>query len=120
MLKNTNSNGRSITTEQAINLVLEAEKNAQQTVEKCQVEAEQLLQQTHQKAQRIKERTDKRIALINQRCRRFVTDEVKRLEKEERERAKQQQSEAADLEMVTTIVERIAKLLTEEVQIELN
>ncbi len=117
MSTNTNNNATSITTEQAINLVLEAEKNAQHTVEKCQVEAEQLLQQARQKAQRIKERTDNRIAQIHQRCRRFVTDEVKRLEKEEQERAKQQQSEAADLEMVTTIVERIAKLLTEDLEI---
>ena len=115
MSKNTNNNATSITTEQAINLVLEAEKNAQYTVEKCQVEAEQLLQQARQKAQRIKKRTDNRIAQIHQSCHRFVADEVKRLEKEERERAKQQQSEKTDLKRVTTMVERIAKLLTEDV-----
>lgn len=115
MSKNTNNNATSITTEQAINIVLEAEKNAQHAVGKCQVEAEQLLQQARQKAQRIKKLTDSRIAQIHQRCHRFVADEVKRLEKEERERAKQQQSEKTDLERVTTMVERIAKLLTEDV-----
>jgi vacuolar-type H+-ATPase subunit H len=115
MSKNTNNNSTSITTEHAINLVLEAEKNAQHAVEKCQVEAEQLLQQARQKAQRIKERTDKRITHIHQSCHRFVADEVERLEKEERERAKQQQSEEVDLERVTTMVEQIAKLLTEDV-----
>ena len=115
MSKNTNNNATNITTEQAIKVVLEAEENARRAVEKYQVEAEQLLQQGRQKAQRIKERTDNRIAQIHQRCHRFVADEVERLEKEERKRAKQQQSEEVDLEKLTTMVEKIAKLLTEDV-----
>lgn len=101
-----------MTAEQAMNIVLEAERNARESVEQCRSEAEAILQQARQKSQRTGKRVDDRITRIHQRIARVVTDEVKKLNEEEQQMAKQQNLYEVDDEIVEIVVDRIAEILT--------
>lgn len=69
-----------LTTEQAMNRVLEAEAQAQQHINEANREAEAILEQARQKAHHIQEHTDNRITRIHQRCNRWIADEVARIQ----------------------------------------
>lgn len=102
----------SLTAEQAMNVVLEAERKARETVEKCRADSEAILQQARQKSQRIGKRVDDRISRIHQRVARAVTDQVKRLDEEEQQLAKQGYLYRIEHDVVEEVVEQIAELLT--------
>ena len=102
----------SLTAEQAMNVVLEAERKARQTVEKCRADSDAILQQARQKSQRIGKRVDDRISRIHQRVARAVTDQVKRLDEEEQQLAKQGYLYRIEHDVVEEVVEQIAELLT--------
>jgi vacuolar-type H+-ATPase subunit H len=118
-MKNNTTNVRaavngqeSMTAEQAMNTVLEAERNARDSVHRCKAEADALLLQARQKSQRIGKRVDDRITRIHQRVSRVVTDQVKLLEEEQRLLAKQENLYKVDNEIVAVVVEQIAEMLT--------
>lgn len=100
-----------MTTEQAMNRVLEAESNAQQHIAHATQEADALLEQARQRARRIQERTDNRIARIHQRCNRWLVDEVNRIQQSAPSESGFQQYELDDA-VTDNVVERIASLLT--------
>ena len=106
------SREESMTAEKAMNIVLEAERNARESVEQCKEQAENLLQQARQKSQRIGKRVDDRITRIHQRIARVVTDQVKKLDEEEQKLAKQEHLYRIEHEIVEIVVDRIAEMLT--------
>jgi vacuolar-type H+-ATPase subunit H len=106
-----------MTAEQAMNIVLEAERNARESVEQCKLEAEAILQQARQKSQRIGKRVDDRITRIHQRVARVVTDQVKKLDEEEQQLAKQQNQYRVEHDIVEIVVDRIAEMLTTPTEI---
>ena len=107
-----NNTESSPSTGHAMNIVLEAESAAKQSVEKCAAEAEELLQQARQAAKKIAERADNRITRIHQRCSRVVTDQVSQLQRDQQQKAKAAHSYKVDTETVDVVVEQIAELLT--------
>lgn len=102
----------STTAEQAMNIVLEAERKARLAVEQCQGEADAILQQARQKSQRIGKTVDDRITRIHQRVARAVTDQVKQLDEEEQKLAKQDYLYRIEQDMVEAVVEQVAIMLT--------
>lgn len=112
MAKQQDTVEKSMTAEQAMNEVLEAEQNAKQRVEQCHVEAEHLLQQTRQQAQQIMERVDNRISRVHQRCSRAVTDQVKQIKLAQEQMLQESDQSDLHLETLDAVVEKIARRLT--------
>lgn len=101
-----------MTAEQAMNIVLDAERKAREAVAQCQTEADAILQQARQKSQRIGKRVDDRISRIHQRVARAVTDQVKQLDLEEQQLAKQDYLYQIEHDIVEKVVEQLAEMLT--------
>ena len=105
-------NGESVTAEQAMNIVLEAERSARESVDQCKAQADNLLLQARQKSQRIGKQVDDRITRIHQRVSRVMTDQMKKLEEEQQQLARQEHLYHIDNEIVEIVVDQIAELLT--------
>jgi hypothetical protein len=67
-MNNENNNRQQDAAEQAMNQVLAAERAAEQAVADCEAEARAIIQNARSRALRIDERTNERIAILEQRC----------------------------------------------------
>ncbi len=112
MAQNSSNNKTVMTADNAMNVVLEAEQDAKQSVGQCKAEAEMLLQQARQQAQKIEERADNRITRIHQRCNREITDQVKQLKVAQEQNITSSDQYEPDLDMVNAVVEEVARELT--------
>lgn len=108
----TQDNEEGVTAEQAMNVVLDAERKAREAVDQCKAQADSLLQKARQKSQRIGQRVDDRITRMHQRISRVMTDEVKKLDEEQQQLAKQEYLYHIDNDVTKTVVNQIAELLT--------
>jgi len=106
------ANGESVTAEQAMNVVLDAERKAREAVNECKQQADALLQQARQKSQRIGKQVDVRITRIHQRISRVMTDEVKKLDEEQQMLARQEHLYHIDNDIVEMVVDQIAEFIT--------
>lgn len=77
MTTDTPDNPPSGTVEQAMNRVLEAEREAQQAVEACRHDALQIRQAAQLQAGRIARRTDERLAHCHTRCNALLAREIR-------------------------------------------
>jgi len=111
-IKASQANTESLTDEKAMNIVLDAERNARASVEKCREEADASLQQARLKAQRIGKRVDDRISRIHQRVSRVIADQVRELDEQQRMQAKQEHLYRIEKDVVQMVVERIAEMMT--------
>ena len=113
MAGNNSSDSATERAEQAINRVLEAEREAGQKVAACETQAAGILQAAQQQASRIASRTDGRISLMQTRCLQRVTEEIKQLERAERQTQQaQQESYRIDETGLAECIEEIAICLT--------
>lgn len=76
--------GPSDNVEQAMNRVLEAERDAEQAIADCEQEARQILQAAQQRVKRIADRTDERITLIQLRVAQKIKAHIDALERADR------------------------------------
>jgi hypothetical protein len=110
-----NNSGDSATrqAEQAMNRVLQAERDAERAVAECEAEAGSILQAAQLQASRIASRTDSRISLMQTRCLQRVAEEIKQLERTEKQTLeKQQDSYRIDETGLAECIEEIAICLT--------
>jgi cell division septum initiation protein DivIVA len=110
-----NNSGDSATerAEQAMNRVLQAERDAERVVAACEAEAASILQAAQRQVSRIASRTDSRISLMQTRCFQQVADEIKQLERAERqEKETQAESYRIDETGLAECIEEIAICLT--------
>jgi vacuolar-type H+-ATPase subunit H len=112
MANNAKIDETGTTAEQAMNIVLQAEQDVKQQIEQCKQEAEVLLQKARQKAKRISEHVDERITRIHLRCSREITDQVKQLQLEQEQNARDGHRYQLNMETVDVVVEQIAEMLT--------
>jgi len=99
--------------EEAMNTVLQAERDAERVVAACEAEAASILQSAQLQASRIASRTDNRISLMQTRCFQQVTEEVRQLERAERQaRERQEESYRIDETGLAECIEEIAICLT--------
>ncbi len=98
--------------EEAMNRVLQAEREAEQAIADCEYEARQILQAAHQRVKRIADRTDERIALIQQRLAQRVRAQVRALERAERAERHASSPYALDEAALAAVVQEVAAELT--------
>lgn len=67
---------------QAMNEVLQAEREAAQAVAECELRAEQLLRAAQARAQRLVRRADQRITAIQMRCNHHADSMIRAMEKQ--------------------------------------
>jgi len=98
--------------EQAMNRVLQAEREAEQAIADCEYEARHILQAAQQRAKRIADRTDERIALIQQRLAQKIKAHIDILERADR--SAQHEPSVYDLgeAELATVVQEVAAELT--------
>jgi vacuolar-type H+-ATPase subunit H len=107
----SNNNEDSATTEsgQAMNTVLQAERDAIQTIEQCKEQVTDIINQAQLRAQRIRQTTDKRIARVHNKCIREANDEVRKMMQAQAKMENLPQDNSREEEILTTAVERLAK-----------
>lgn len=99
-------------TDEAMNLVLKAEHDAQAAVAACEQEARTLLEQARETAHRIAERSDARISRIHQRCSRSISDETNRIQQEAEQQRESEHAAGIDENIINAAVEHLAARLT--------
>jgi hypothetical protein len=102
------------TAEQAMNLVLQAEREAEQAIRACERDAHRILLDAQNRAQRIAARTDERMTLIRMQALQRVTQEIKALERAEKATQHAWAVHHVDKQRLAEIVRDIAAHLTGE------
>jgi vacuolar-type H+-ATPase subunit H len=112
MVSKDSSAGPSDTVEQAMNRVLQAEREAEQAIADCESEARQIVQAAQQRVKRIADRTDERITLIQLRLAQKIKAHIDALERADR--SAQHEPSAYDLDEagLATVVQEVAAELT--------
>jgi vacuolar-type H+-ATPase subunit H len=98
--------------EQAINRVLEAERETDRVVADCEREANGILQAARQHARRIHERTDHRITLMKMRVAQRTAATIQSREREEKLTARDQSAMTLDETGLAECIEQVACLLS--------
>ncbi len=113
MANNNSSDSATGRAEQAMNRVLQAERDAERAVAECEAEAGNILQAAQLQTSRIASRTDIRISLMQTRCLQQVAEEIKQLERAESQtRERQEESYRIDETGLAECIEEIAICLT--------
>ena len=113
MANNNSNDTANRQAEQAMNRVLQAERDAERAVAECEAEAGNILQAAQLQASRIASRTDARISRMQTRCLQRVAEEIKQQERAERQtRARQEESYRIDETGLAECIEEIAICLT--------
>ena len=100
------------TVEQAMNRVLQAEREAEQAIADCELEARQILQAAQQRVKRIADRTDERLALIQQRLAQKIKAHIDALERADRSAQLEPSVYDLDEAGLATVVREVAAELT--------
>jgi cell division septum initiation protein DivIVA len=113
MAGNNSGNSPTEMAEQAMNRLLQAERDARRVVAECEAEAASILQAAQLQASRVASRTDSRISLMQTRCFQRVTEEIKHLERAATQaRERQAESYRIDETGLAECIEEIAICLT--------
>lgn len=97
--------------QQAMNRVLQAERDAEAAVADCENQAREVIHDARQRAQRIANRADERISMMKTRSSQQVAGEIKRREREQKT-ALQQQAPELDESGLAECITDIAAVLT--------
>jgi vacuolar-type H+-ATPase subunit H len=79
---NNNIRNTSVKTDDAIQRVLQAERDAEQAIHECEQEAQQIITDARKRAQAINSRTDQRITNLEMRYGHQLDREIKTIERE--------------------------------------
>jgi vacuolar-type H+-ATPase subunit H len=96
----------------AIDEVLVAETAARQAMEACRKEAEEVLEAAREDARQINRIANQRITRLHARCNELVNSRIAGLRAEARESAVRTELNAADRDLLTRAVDRLAARLT--------
>jgi cell division septum initiation protein DivIVA len=97
--------------EAAMNRVLLAEREAEQTVAECENQVREILSNARRRANRIANRTDERITLMKMRCSQRVAGEISKQKRAEKAARKQPGSEL-DETGLSECIEAVSAALT--------
>ncbi len=104
--------GRPESVGQAMNLVLQAEREAEQAIVDCEHRAREMLHAAQQRARRIAERTNKRITLMQMRCAQAVRARIKTLERAEETATAEHNADRLEPAVLAALVEEVAARLS--------
>jgi CRP-like cAMP-binding protein len=100
------------TAEQAINQVLQAERETSQAVTDCEQEAHAIRQASRQHARRIHQRTDNRISLMQMSVTQRVTGDIQSMDREEENARLEQSVRPLDETGLAECIEEVARILS--------
>jgi cell division septum initiation protein DivIVA len=113
MANNNSSDSTTTPAEQAMNRVLQAERDAARAVAECETEAGSILQAAQLQAGRVASRADSRISRMQTRCLQRAAEEIKQLERAERQTTEsQEESYRIDESGLAECIQEIAICLT--------
>lgn len=98
--------------EQAINRVLQAERETGQAVTDCEQQAHAILQAARQRARQILSRTDGRISRMQMRVAQRITEQIQSMDREEQKARLEQSTRPLDETGLAECIEEVAHLLT--------
>ena len=98
--------------EQAINRVLQAERDTDQAVTDCEQQAHTILQTARRRARRILSRTDDRISHMQMRVAQRVTGKIQALDREEKKARLAKPAAPLDETGLAECIEQVASILT--------
>ncbi len=98
--------------DEAMNAVLEKERQSREKIEHCEREAAALLDKAQGRARAVSDRTDKRITAFRQRCEETTRHEVNELLAEDRERCERTPMQEREIYQLDAAVRRLAAMLT--------
>jgi hypothetical protein len=98
--------------EQAMNKVLEAEREAEQAIADCEIDARQILQAAQQRVKRIADRTNQRITLTQLRMSQKVREQSTALERADRASSREPLDYELDEKALKAVVNQVAAELT--------
>ena len=93
---------------QAIQKVLQAERDAERAIQDCEIEARQMIREAHDRAQKINAHIDQRITNIEMRHGHKLDQAIKRIEQEGVVELRLDASQQHDTEHLRTVVEAVA------------
>jgi nucleotide-binding universal stress UspA family protein len=96
----------------AINLLLEAERQARDAIRRCEQEAAELLNRAREHARRVADRTDARISALHIRCDLEIAQRVAELRAAARQIPRESALDRATAQRLTAAVETLARRLT--------
>lgn len=96
----------------AMNLVLQAEQEAERAIAGCERQAAEIAGSAHQRANRIAARADERITMIKMRCSQRVAGEIGELERAEKS-ARERMTLELDESDLGECLEAVSTALTE-------
>jgi Na+/phosphate symporter len=98
--------------DEAMNSVLEKERQSRERIEQCEQEAAALLDRAQRRARAVSDRTDKRITAFRQRCAETTQRAVDGLLAEDSERSERTSEHEQDFAQIEAAVRRLAERLT--------
>lgn len=107
----SNNITHNLTTQQAIDQALQAERDSLGVITECEAETKRIVSQARKVAHRIAEHADDRISLAHRRCKQATEKAIKQLQASEVTSANNHQQHT-DSEHVQRVVSRLAESLT--------
>ena len=98
--------------EQAMNRVLQAEREAEQAIADCEQQARQILQAAEQRVKRIADRTDERITLLQLRLAQKIKAHIDALERADRRSQREPSLYDPGAAELASVVQEVAADLT--------
>lgn len=98
--------------DQAMNAVLEKERQSRQRIEQCEREAAEILDKAQRRARAVADRTDKRITALRQRCAETTKRSVDELLVEDKERSEPEAGRDRESTYIDAAVRKLAARLT--------
>jgi hypothetical protein len=98
--------------DEAMNTVLEKERQSREKIEHCEREAATLLDKARRRARAVADRTDKRITAFRQRCEETTRREVDELLAGDSERSERTPMQEREISQIDAAVRRLAARLT--------
>lgn len=105
---NNNETNSAAESGQAIQKVLQAERDAERAIQDCEIEARQMIREAHDRAQRINASIDQRITNIEMRHGHKLDTAIKRIEQEGVVELRLDASQQYDTEHLRSVVEAVA------------
>ena len=98
--------------EQAINRVLEAERESGRAISDCERQAHDILQAARQRARRVLDRTDDRISLMKMKTAQRVSKTIRSVDREQEKARHEESARPLDETGLADCIEQVACLLS--------
>lgn len=105
---NNNIRNASLQTDDAIQRVLQAERDAEQAIVECEQEAQQIITDARKRAQAINARSDQRITNLEMRYGHKLDREIKAIEREGADELKLDANQSVDGDSLQAAIEDLA------------